>query len=141
MIKQLASVALLLAMALGAAIPASAGTYVSGALPPEFGGGFLPPDPAVLKNLQNASKANAKLGASIEKCYAKGIQNVSKGRDSNLAECLFDERTGVLIRHVAKIAKIAAKPPGLPPCFDFEVLGTVAYDYFTSTTATQYCEE
>jgi hypothetical protein len=140
MIKQLASAVLLVTIALGA-VPASAGTYVTGSLPSEFGGGILPIDPDVFKNVQNASKANAKLGASIEKCYAKGVSNVSKGRDSGLSACLFDERTGALARHADKIAKIAAKPPGLPPCFSFETIGTTVYDYFSNTTADLYCQE
>jgi len=140
MIKHLASAALLVTIAFVAA-PASAGTYIAGALPSEFGGGFLPPDPLVLKNVQDASKATAKLGASVEKCYAKGIANVSKGRASNLIPCLFDERAGVLARHAAKMAKIAAKAPGLPPCYSFEGPGTDVYTYFAGNTGTLYCEE
>jgi len=140
MIKHLASAALLVAIALGGA-PAIAGTYVSGALPAEYDGGWIPEDPLLLKNVQSASKANAQLGANIEKCYAKGVANVSKGRDSGLTSCLFDERTGVLARHAGKIAKIVAKAPGLPPCFSFETIGTQVYDYFTTLTPTHYCAE
>lgn len=140
MIKQLVSTALLAAIALGAA-PASAGTYVTGPLPSEFGGGFVPPDPAVLKNVQTASKQTAKFAASIDKCYAKGVANVSKGRASNLQACLFDEKSGVVARYVTTIGRIAGRDPGLPPCFDFEGPALPIFMYFSERNPQLYCED
>lgn len=140
MIKQLVSAALLGAIALGT-VPASAGTYVSGPLPSEFGGGFLPPDPAVLKNLQTAAKLSAKFAASIDKCYSKGVENLSKGRPSNLLPCLFDERTGVIVRFVTSIARINNRPPGLPPCYDLEGPGVAVYEHFSARSPQLFCQE
>lgn len=133
------SAALLLAVALSAG-PALAGTYVSGPLPSEFGGGFVPPSPDILKNLQKASKLTAKFGAAVEKCYSKGAANVSKGKDSGLLECLLSEPRGVVARHITKIGAIAAKPPGLPPCYDFEVPGVEIFDAITGLQSLVYCQ-
>ncbi|HEY8516316.1 MAG TPA: hypothetical protein VIS07_12440 [Candidatus Binatia bacterium] len=115
MLKRFVSTTLAVAFALSASV-ALAGTYVTGPLPPEFGGGFIPPDPAVLKNVQKASKEGAKLAASVEKCYAKGAANFSKGKATGVDTCLNDPSKGVLPKYIAKVEKIASKAPGLPPC-------------------------
>ena len=79
MMKRLLGATVALTLALSASV-ALAGTYVTGALPSEFGGGFIPPDPAILKNVQKAAKEGAKLAASVEKCYSKGAANYSKNK-------------------------------------------------------------
>ena len=104
-----------LALALMTSV-AAAGTYVTGALPSEFGAGWIPSDPAILKNVQKASKEGAKLSASVEKCYSKGAANYSKGKATGVDTCLNDVKKGVIPKYVAKVNKIAAKAPGLPPC-------------------------
>ena len=93
MIKRIA-LGTALAVALTASA-ASAGTYVTGALPSEFGGGFIPPDAKVLKNVQKASKEGAKLAASVEKCYSKGAANYSKNKATGVDTCLNDVKKGV----------------------------------------------
>ena len=93
----------------GAAGIAAAATYVDGSLPSEFGGGFVPPDSAVLKNVQTASKESAKLAASLEKCWAKGAANFAKGKPTGVDACLNDPRKGVIPKFNEKIAKIVAK--------------------------------
>lgn len=115
MMKRFVSTTLSLAVALSATV-ALAGTYVTGPLPSEFGGGFIPTDPGILKNVQKASKEGAKLSASIEKCYSKGAANYSKGKATGVSTCLNDPAKGVLPKYQAKVAGIAAKAPGLPPC-------------------------
>ena len=115
MMKRFVSTTLSLAVALSATV-ALAGTYVTGELPSEFGAGFIPPNPAILKNVQKASKEGAKLSASVEKCYSKGAANYSKGKSSGVSACLNDPAKGVLPKYQAKINGIAAKAPGLPPC-------------------------
>ena len=105
MMKRFLSTTLALALALSASA-AFAGTYVTGPLPSEFGGGFIPPDPAVLKNVQKASKEGAKLAASVEKCYSKGAANYSKNKATGVQACLNDLSKGVLIKYAAKIQSI-----------------------------------
>jgi hypothetical protein len=115
MMKRFLTTTLSLAVALTATV-ALAGTYVTGPLPSEFGGGFVPPDPGVLKNVQKAAGEGAKLSASVEKCYAKGAANYAKGKATGVDTCLNDSKKGVLPKYLAKVGKIAAKAPGLPPC-------------------------
>ena len=115
MMKRFLSTTLTLAVALSATV-ALAGTYVTGPLPSEFGGGYIPTNPAILKNVQKASAEGAKLSASIEKCYSKGAANYSKNKPTGVSTCLNDPAKGVLPKYNAKIAGIAAKAPGLPPC-------------------------
>ena len=115
MIKKLLSTTVAVAIALSASA-AFAGTYVTGPLPSEFGGGFIPSDPAILKNVQKASKEGAKLAASVEKCYSKGAANYSKNKPTGVSTCLNDPAKGVIPKYNAKIAGIQAKAPGLPPC-------------------------
>jgi hypothetical protein len=115
MMKRFLSTTLSLAVALSATV-ALAGTYVTGPLPSEFGAGFIPPNPGILKNVQKASAEGAKLSASVEKCYSKGAANYSKGKASGVGTCLNDPAKGVLPKYQAKVNGIAAKAPGLPPC-------------------------
>ncbi len=127
----------LVALASGSA---AAATYVTGPLPSEFGGGFIPPDPNVLKNVQKATKEAAKLAASVEKCYAKGVANFSKGKATGVTTCLDDPSKGVLPKFQAKIAGIAAKAPGLPPCFDFPAAGAAVASLVKGFNPVNYCD-
>ena len=105
-------------MAMGFALASSvafAGTYVSGPLPSEFGGGFVSPVPNVFKNIQKASKEGAKLAASVEKCYSKGALNFSKNKATNVDDCLNGPTKGVIPKFVAKINKIAPRRRVFPP--------------------------
>ena len=134
--------ALALATCIGIATPqtASAATYVTGPLPSEFGGGFIPPDPKVLKNVQKASKEGAKLAASVEKCYSKGAANYSKGKATGVETCLNDVKKGVIPKFEAKIAKIAAKAPGLPPCHDFAADAGLIAGLVKGFNSLTYCQ-
>jgi len=127
----------LLALASSSAL---AGTYVTGALPSEFGGGFIPPDPAVLKNVQKASKEAAKLAASVEKCYAKGAANFSKAKADGVDACLNDPAKGVLPKYQAKINGIVSKAPGLPPCWDAASAGTTVAALVKGFNPQTYCD-
>src|SRR3954470_11775494 len=71
MVNRFVSTSVALALALSASV-ALAGTYVTGPLPAEFGGGFIPQNPGILKNIQKASKEGSKFSAAVEKCYSKG---------------------------------------------------------------------
>ncbi len=128
-----------LAVALSASV-AMAGTYVTGPLPSEFGGGFIPPDPGILKNVQKANKEGAKLAASVEKCYSKGAANFSKGKATGVAACLSDPTKGVIPKFVAKINKIASKAPGLPDCHDFAADGNLIATLVKGFNALVYCQ-
>ncbi len=128
-----------LALALTASL-SFAGTYVTGPLPSEFGGGFIPPDAKILKNVQKASKEGAKLAASVEKCYSKGAANFSKGKATNIATCLNDSKKGVIPKFQAKIAKIASKAPGLPDCHDFAADAGVIAGLVKGFNALVYCQ-
>jgi hypothetical protein len=129
--------AAMLALASGSAL---AGTYVAGALPAEFGGGFIPPDPSVLKNVQKANAEAAKLAASIEKCYSKGAANFSKAKADGVDACLNDPSKGVLPKYHAKIAGIVGKAPGLPPCFDFAGAGDAVANIVKGFNPQTYCD-
>jgi hypothetical protein len=119
---------------------AAAGTYVTGPLPSEFGAGFVPPDPKVLKNVQKAAKEGAKLAASVEKCYSKGAANYSKGKATGVDTCLNDVKKGVIPKFQAKIAKIEAKAPGLPPCHDFAADAGVIAGLVKGFNGLTYCQ-
>lgn len=129
--------AALVALASSAAF---AGTYLTGPLPSEFGGGFIPPNPAVLKNVQKATKESAKLAASVEKCFAKGAANFSKGKATGVGTCLNDPAKGVLPKFQAKIAGIAGKAPGLPPCHDFAADGNLIAGLVKGFNSLTYCD-
>jgi len=115
MMKKIVGTTVAVALALSASA-AFAGTYVTGPLPSEFGGGFVPPNPAILKNAQKAAAEGVKLAASVEKCYSKGAANYSKGKATGVATCLSDPGKGVVPKYQAKVSGIAAKAPGLPTC-------------------------
>lgn len=119
---------------------ALAGTYVTGPLPAEFGGGFIPPNPSVLKNVQKANAEAAKLAASVEKCYAKGVANFSKGKATGVETCLEDPAKGVVPKFQAKITGISAKAPGLPPCFDFVAAGDAVAGLVKGFNPQTYCD-
>jgi hypothetical protein len=131
----------LLAVMLGltGAVRVEAGTYVTGPLPAEFGGGFVPSDPNVLKNVQKATKETAKLAAAVEKCYAKGAQNFAKGKATGVATCLDDPKKGVRSKFIAKIGSIGGKAPGLPPCHDFVAAGDTVAALVRGFNAATYC--
>jgi hypothetical protein len=139
MMKRFVSTTVALALALSASVALSA-TYVTGPLPSEFGGGFIPPNPAVLKNVQKASKEGAKLAASVEKCYSKGAANYSKGKATGVAVCLNDPAKGVVPKFNAKIAGIAAKAPGLPPCHDYAADGALIAGLVKGFNGAVYCQ-
>ena len=139
MMKRFLSTTLTLAVALSATV-ALAGTYVTGPLPSEFGGGFIPPDPAILKNVQKASKEGAKLAASVEKCYSKGAANYSKNKPTGVSACLNDLSKGVLIKYAAKIQGIATKAPGLPPCHNYLADGALIAGLVKGFNPSVYCQ-
>ena len=139
MMKKFVSTTVALALALSASV-ALAGTYVTGPLPSEFGGGFIPTDPAILKNVQKASKEGAKLAASVEKCYSKGAANYSKGKPTGVQACLNDLSKGVLIKYAAKIQGIATKAPGLPPCHNYVADGALIAGLVKGFNPQVYCQ-
>lgn len=128
--------AALLALSSGTAFAA---TYVAAPLPTEFGSGVVPADPKVLKNVQKASATIAKLAATVEKCYAKGVGNVSKGAPSGVDACLNTPDKGALPKFQAAIAKIDAKAPGLSSCYDFAAAGVQVANTVKAQNATVYC--
>ena len=136
------AVALAFAACLGLTAPpvANAATYITGALPSEFGAGFIPPDPKVLKNVQKASKEGAKLAASVEKCYSKGAKNYSKGKATGVDTCLNDSKKGVLPKHNSKITKIDSKAPGLPPCNNNIAAGATVAALVKGFNGLTYCQ-
>ena len=130
-----------IAMALAMSVSASfAATYVTGPLPSEFGAGFIPPNPAILKNVQKAAKEGAKLAASVEKCYSKGAANYSKGKATGVQTCLNDLNKGVLIKYAAKIQSINQKAPGLPPCHDYVGDGLLIAGLVKGFNQFTYCQ-
>ena len=128
--------AALLALSSGTAFAA---TYVSAPLPTEFGGGVVPADPKVLKNDQKASATIAKLAATVEKCYSKGVGNVSKGAPSGVDACLNTPAKGALPKFQAAIDKIQSKAPGLSACYDFKAAGQNVANTVKASNATVYC--
>ena len=139
MMKRFLSTTLTLAVALSATV-ALAGTYVTGPLPSEFGGGYIPTNPAILKNVQKASAEGAKLSASIEKCYSKGAANYSKNKPTGVSACLNDLSKGVLIKYAAKIQGIATKAPGLPPCHNYLADGALIAGLVKGFNPSVYCQ-
>jgi hypothetical protein len=138
MMKKFVSTTVALAVALTASV-AVAGTYVTGDLPTEFGGGFIPPNPGILKNVQKATKEGAKLAASVEKCYAKGAANYSKGKATGVSDCLSGSK-GVIPKYVAKINGIGAKAPGLPTCHNYAADGGVIATLVKGFNQLTYCQ-
>jgi len=115
MTKRFLSTTVALALTLSASV-ALAGTYVTGPLPSEFGGGFIPPNPGILKNVQKASAEGSKFSAAVEKCYSKGAANFSKNKATGVSTCLNDPAKGVIPKFEAKLTGIGAKAPGVPTC-------------------------
>ena len=139
MMKRLLGATVALTLALSASV-ALAGTYVTGALPSEFGGGFIPPNPAILKNVQKAAKEGAKLAASVEKCYSKGAANYSKNKATGVQACLNDLSKGVLIKYAAKIQGIQQKAPGLPDCHNYVGDGVLIASLVKGFNGLTYCQ-
>jgi hypothetical protein len=139
MMKRLIGTTVAVAFAMSASA-AVAATYVTGPLPSEFGGGFIPPNPAVLKNVQKAAKEGAKLAASVEKCYSKGAANYSKGKATGVQACLNDLNKGVLIKYAAKIQSINQKAPGLPPCHNYAGDGIIIASLVKGFNPQVYCQ-
>ena len=117
-----------------------AATYVSAPLPTEFGGGVVPADPKVLKNVQQASATIAKLAATVDKCYAKGVGNVAKGAPSGVDTCLNDPAKGAIPKFLAAIDKIDVKAPGLSSCYDFKAAGQNVANTVKASNAEVYCD-
>ncbi len=137
--KKLIGTMTALVVALSASV-ALAGTYVSGPLPSEFTGGYLPPDPNAYKAIAKSSTEGSKLAGGLSKCYSKGAKNVSKGLPSGVNECISNSKKGVVTKYLAKQAKIASKSP-LPPC---GIGGTTAANLLTvlvsSFNGVVYCQ-
>jgi len=121
------------------ATSAMAGTYVSGPLPSEFGGGRVPTSPDVFKAVGKASKEGAKLAGGAAKCYSKGAKNVSKGSPSGVTACLTDAKKGVLTKFTAKVTKISTKS-ALPPCHDFLSDGNLIVSLTKGFNPLVYCQ-
>lgn len=108
-------------------------------LPEVFGGGFLPTDPALVKNLRRASKERSKLSAKAYTCFQKGVQNLDKDKPHGVDECLRGEGKGALDKYEAAIAKIEATGPGLPGCHDFVAHGEEVVDLVRQTQPDLFC--
>ena len=90
---------------------ALAGVYVSGPLPSEFDGGYVPTDPDMMKAMGKSSKEGTKLSGGVSKCFSKGAKNVSKGKPSGVDTCLNNSKKGVVPKYVAKTSGISPLPP------------------------------
>ena len=128
------------ALLIAAPSGSDAATYVSAPLPTEFGGGVVPADPKVLKNDQKASATIAKLAATVEKCYSKGVGNLAKGKPDGVDACLNDPAKGALPKFIAAIDKIDVKAPGLSSCYDFKAAGQSVANTVKASNATVYCD-
>ena len=121
---------------------ALAATYVTGPLPGEFGGGQIPADPKVFKNEQAVQTEATKLVSALSKCYSKGAKNYSAGKATNVSACIGTGNPagkGAWDKYNAKIAKIAAKAPGIPGCLDAVVLGATLNGLVPSFNPIIYC--
>ena len=96
---------------------------------------FVPPDSSTQRNLASASKELARLSTTFEKCYSKGIRNVSKGKDHNLELCLGRAQA----RFEAKIAALELKGEGLPDCTDFRAMALEIGLERQDLNSQQYC--
>jgi hypothetical protein len=76
----------------------------------------------------------------VEKCYAKGAANYSKGKATGVGTCLTDAKRGVIPKYQAKISKIAGKAPGLPGCHDFAADAGVIASLVKGFNALTYCQ-
>ena len=90
---------------------ALAGVYVSGPLPSEFDGGYVPTDPDMMKAMGKSSKEGTKLSGGVSKCFSKGAKNVSKGKPSGVDTCINNSKKGVLAKYIAKRSGITPLPP------------------------------
>ena len=127
-----------LAVALSASV-AMAGVYVSGPLPSEFTGGYVSPNPDVMKAVGKASKEGSKIAAGASKCFSKGASNVSKGKASGVDTCINNSKKGVLPKYAAKIAGTAAKSP-LPACHNFQDDGPFIVSLVKGFNGLIYCQ-
>ena len=139
MMKRFVTTTAAMAFALSASV-ALAGTYVTGPLPAEFGGGSVSPNVAAFANEIKASDAGGKLAAAVEKCYSKGASNYSKNKATNVATCLSDSAKGVITKYQASINKINAKAPGIPPCNDAITSGNLVAGLVKNFNAATYCQ-
>jgi hypothetical protein len=117
---------------------ATAATFQTGSLPAEFGGGILVSRDTFLAETE-AALALEKLRLAVEKCYARGADNVSRGKPSNVAPCLHDPVKGSIVKYQATLAKIAAKRGGLPPCAGFVERGTNIAELTRAFFAWSFC--
>ena len=96
---------------------------------------FVPPDSSTQRNLASASKELARLSTTFEKCYSKGIRNVSKGKEHNLELCLGRAQA----RFEAKIAALELKGEGLPGCTNFRAMALEIGLERQNLNGLQYC--
>ena len=136
--KKLLAISAGIAFALSASV-ASAGVYVSGALPSEFSGGYVSPNPDVFKAAGKGAKENSKLAGGIGKCLGKGAKNVSKGKASGVDACINNTKKGVIPKFLAKIAKTASKSP-LPACHNFQVDAPTILALVKGFSGIVYCQ-
>ncbi len=101
--KKLIGTMTALAVALSASA-ALAGVYISGPLPSEFSGGYIPDNPDLFKSMGKGSKEGSKLSGGVAKCFSKGAKNVSKGKPTGVEECINGTKKGVVTKYNAKIA-------------------------------------
>lgn len=118
---------------------ANAGTWVAGELPDEFtnegSSAFVSADPKLFKNQQVISKEAAKLTQRVSKCYEAAARNYGKGQPTLLVGCLSSARQ----KYLAKLAKVEAKGPGLPPCHDYAAEPDLAEAYLLDSMPDLLC--
>ena len=96
---------------------------------------FVPTDSSTQRNLASASKELARLSTTFEKCYTKGVRNISKGKAHNLEVCLGRAQA----RFEAKIAVIENKGSGIPACADFRQMALAIGLDRQNLNGLQYC--
>jgi hypothetical protein len=144
---------LLSAVLLVAALSAVAfgDTYIPGPLPPEFGGGFIPPNRNVFKNIQTVQTGlllghfvvktpRSEIFERVEKCYAKGALNFSRGKASGVGACINDPSKGVLPRYINLVNAAQNKGPGLPLCHDYALDGYILATLARAFNPLVYCQ-
>lgn len=114
--RKTASITALILLASAAAVPAAERLPSIFTLPNQTA--FVPSDSSTQRNLASASKELARLSTTFEKCYTKGVRNISNGRPHKLDVCLGRAQA----RFEAKIAAIENKGSGIPRCADFRAM-------------------
>jgi len=96
---------------------------------------FVPTDSSTQRNLASASKELARLSTTFEKCYTKGVRNISKGKPHKLEVCLGRAQA----RFEAKLAAIENKGSGIPGCADFRQMALAIGLGHQNLNGLQYC--